>query len=241
MEIAQRRGLKVIEDAAHALEAAWKGRRAGSIGDCGAFSFYATKNVTTAEGGMAVTADAALAERLRTLSLGGTSADAWKRFQADGPSHVQVVEAGYKYNMTDIQAALGLKQLEKVERYLERRDRLWRFYDEALAGLPLIRPAPTVSGCRHARHLYSLLVDTERTSLTRDALREELKKRRIGTGVHYIALHLHPFYQRQYGYRAGQFPNAEYLSDRTFSVPLSPRVTEADARDVVEALRDILA
>ena len=146
MEIAQRRGLKVIEDAAHALEATWKGRRAGSIGDCGAFSFYATKNVTTAEGGMAVTADAALAERLRILSLNGTSADAWKRFQADGPSHVQVVEAGYKYNMTDIQAALGLKQLEKVERYLEHRDRLWRFYDEALAGLPLIRPAPAEAG-----------------------------------------------------------------------------------------------
>jgi len=240
MEIAQRRGLKVIEDAAHALEATWKGRRAGSIGDCGAFSFYATKNVTTAEGGMAVTADAALAERLRTLSLNGTSADAWKRFQADGPAHVQVLEAGYKYNMTDIQAALGLKQLEKVERNLEHRERLWRFYDEALAGLPLIRPAPAEAGCRHARHLYSLLVDTERTSLTRDALREELKKRRIGTGLHYIALHLHPFYQQQFGYRAGQFPNAEYLSDRTFSVPLSPRVTEADARDVVEALRDAL-
>jgi dTDP-4-amino-4,6-dideoxygalactose transaminase len=240
MEIAQRRGLKVIEDAAHALEATWKGRRAGSIGDCGAFSFYATKNVTTAEGGMAVTADAALAERLRTLSLNGTSADAWKRFQPDGPPLVQVVEAGYKYNMTDIQAALGLKQLEKVERYLESRERLWRFYDEALAGLPLIRPAPAVSGCRHARHLYSLLVDTERTPLTRDAVREELKKRGIGTGVHYIALHLHPFYQREYGYRAGQFPNAEYLSERTFSVPLSPRVTEADARDVVDALRDAL-
>ncbi len=240
MEIAQRRGLKVIEDAAHALEATWKGRRAGSIGDCGAFSFYATKNVTTAEGGMVVTADAALAERLRTLSLSGTSADAWKRFQADGPALVQVVEAGYKYNMTDIQAALGLKQLEKVERYLESRERLWRFYDEALAGLPLIRPAPAAAGCRHARHLYSLLVDTERTRLTRDAVREELKKRRIGTGVHYVALHLHPFYQRQYGYRAGQFPNAEHLSERTFSVPLSPRVTEADARDVVEALREVL-
>jgi dTDP-4-amino-4,6-dideoxygalactose transaminase len=240
MEIARRRGLKVIEDAAHALEASWKGRRAGTIGDCGAFSFYATKNVTTAEGGMVVTADAARAERLRVLSLNGTVADAWKRFQADGPSHVQVVEAGYKYNMTDIQAALGVKQLEKVERHLEYRERLWRFYDEALEGLPLIRPAPTEPGCRHARHLYSLLVDTERTPLTRDALREELKKRRIGTGVHYIALHLHPFYQQQYGYRAGQFPNAEYLSDRTFSVPLSPRVTEADARDVVDAIRDAL-
>jgi dTDP-4-amino-4,6-dideoxygalactose transaminase len=240
MEIAHRRGLKVIEDAAHALEATWKGRRAGSIGNCGAFSFYVTKNVTTAEGGMAVTVDAAMADRLRILSLNGTVADAWKRFQADGPSHVQVVEAGYKYNMTDIQAALGLKQLEKVERNLESRERLWRFYDEALADLPLIRPAPVEAGCRHARHLYSLLVDTERTTLTRDALREELKKQRIGTGVHYIALHLHPFYQQQYGYRAGQFPNAEYLSERTFSVPLSPRVTEADARDVVQALRDIL-
>ena len=239
MEIARRRGLKVIEDAAHALEATWKGRRAGSIGDCGAFSFYATKNITTADGGMVVTADAALAERLRILSLSGTSADAWKRFQADGPSHVQVVEAGYKYNMTDIMAALGLKQLEKVERYLEYRDRLWQFYDEALEGLPLIRPVPVEASCRHARHLYSLLVDTDRTSFTRDAVREELKKRRIGTGIHYIALHLHPLYQRQYGCRAGQFPNAEYLSDRTFSVPLSPRVTEADARDVVQALRDI--
>ena len=240
MDIANRHGLKVVEDAAHAVEATWKGRKVGGLGHCASFSFYANKNITTAEGGMAVTNDAALAERMRMLSLHGVSADAWRRFHADGPAHVQVMEAGYKYNMTDIQAALGLGQLAKIDAYHRRREELWRTYDEALADLPLILPAAVEPECRHARHLYTVLVDNENASVDRDELRAALKARNIGTGLHYIALHLHPFYQERFGLERGKFPNAEFISDRTLSLPLSPRVTDEDAQDVVEALGAIL-
>ena len=240
-DIAERRGLRVVEDAAHAIESTWKGRKVGNIGDVTAFSFYANKNITTAEGGMATTNDSGMAERMRILSLGGVSSDAWKRFRADGPAHVQVLEAGYKYNMTDIQAALGLRQLEKVERYHRRREALWKFYSERLADLPLILPPPAEPGCRHAFHLYTVLLDTDHAKLDRDALRAALRERNIGTGLHYPALHLQPFYRNTFRTRPGQFPNAEYISDRTLSLPLSPRVTDDDARDVVDALKALLS
>ena len=240
MDIAVRHGLKVVGDAAHAIETTWKGQRVGGMGDCASFSFYANKNITTAEGGMVTTHDAALAERMRILSLHGVSSDAWRRFRADGPAHVEVVEAGYKYNMSDIQAALGLGQLAKIEQHLQRREELWRFYDKELAGLPLLLPAPAEPGCRHARHLYSVLVDTDRTSITRDKLRAALREANIGTGLHYVALHLHSFYQQRFDMRRGQFPNAEFVSDRTLSLPLSPKVTDEDAQDVVDALKAIL-
>ena len=238
--LARRHGVAVVEDAAHAVEATWKGRKIGGISDCTSFSFYANKNPTTAEGGMATTNDAARAERMRILSLHGVSADAWRRFRADGPARVEVIEPGYKYNMTDIQAALGLGQLAKIETHLRRRESLWRFYDEALAGLPLIRPAPVAAGCRHARHLYTVMVDTERAPLDRDQVRAVLKDRNIGTGLHYTALHLHAFYRRHPAVRGRRFPNAEFISERTLSLPLSPRVTDDDARDVVDALKSIL-
>ena len=240
MELAGRNNLYVVEDAAHAVEATWKDRKIGSIGHAAAFSFYANKNITTGEGGMATTSDPELAERIRVLSLGGVSSDAWKRFSADGPMHTQVIAAGFKYNMMDIQAALGLRQLEKIEEYYRRRQALWEFYLDALAELPLILPPPTEPGCRHARHLFTLLVDTERAPIGRDELRSRLRKMNIGTGIHYIALHLQPFYRETLGTQRGQLPNAEYISDRTFSIPLSPRVTEADARDVVAALKSAL-
>jgi len=239
-DTARRHGLKVICDAAHAIETEWKGRRSGTLGEVSAFSFYANKNLTTAEGGMAVTDDPALAERLRILSLHGVSADAWKRFRADGPAHVQVVEPGFKYNMPDVLAALGLRQLEKLDAWQRRREALWAFYDRELAGLPLWLPPPPEPGCRHARHLYTVLVDDARAGLTRDALREALRRRQIGTGLHYMALHLQPYYVRAFGFQRGDFPNAEFISDRTLSLPLSPAMTDDDAEDVVEAVRDAL-
>ena len=239
-DTARRHNLHVIEDAAHAVETTWKGKKIGSVGEIASFSFYANKNITTGEGGMAATNDAALAERMRRLSLHGVSSDAWKRFRADGPAHVHVVEPGYKYNMTDIQAALGLRQLEKIDRHHQQREKLWNYYSRTLADLPLILPAPPEPDCRHAYHLYTPLLDTDRARMSRDELRQALKERNIGTGLHYIALHLHPFYQQLLGARRGQFPNAEYISDRTLSLPLSPRVTEADANDVAESLTEIL-
>ena len=241
MEIAARHSLRVVEDAAHAVESTWKGRKIGTIGDSTSFSFYPNKNITTAEGGMVTTDDAASAERIRMLSLGGISADAWKRFRADGPARVQVVEAGFKYNMTDIQAALGIRQLEKIKPHHARRAALWQFYMRALDGLPLVLPPPPDPGCRHAFHLYTPLVDTSQTALSRDDIRVALKEHNIGTGLHYLALHLQPFYRRLLGHQPGDFPNAEYISERTFSIPLSPRVTDRDAQDVVDALREILS
>lgn len=240
MSIAARHNLRVIEDAAHAIEATWKGRKIGTIGDVTCFSFYPNKNITTGEGGMASTNDPAIADRIHMLSLHGVSADAWKRFRSDGPAHVEVIEAGYKYNMTDIQAALGLGQLAKIEEHHARREELWRFYDESLADLPLTLPAPAGEGCRHARHLYTVLVDPTRAGMDRDAVRHKLRELNIGTGLHYIALNLHTFYRQRFGTHEGQFPNAEFISDRTLSLPLSARVTDEDARDVVEALRTVL-
>ena len=240
MEIAQKHDLRVIEDAAHALESTWKGRKVGQIGDLTSFSFYPNKNITTIEGGMVVTNDGDRAQRIRILSLGGVSSDAWKRFHAAGPTHVQVVEAGYKYNMTDVQAAIGIRQLEKVETYHRRREALWNFYAEALSDLPLTPPLPPEPDCRHAYHLYTVLVDTEHARLDRGALRAALKDRNIGTGLHYPALHLQPLYRQTCGTYPGQFPNAEYLSERTLSLPLSPRVSDEDARDVAAAVKTLL-
>ena len=239
-DIAARHNLKVIGDAAHAIETTWRGRKIGTLDDVTCFSFYPNKNITTGEGGMAATDDEAFAERIAMLRLGGVSADAWKRFRADGPSQVQVVEAGYKCNMTDMQAAMGLRQLDKIEPFHARRMALWDRYNRDLADLPLVLPAPFDPDSRHAGHLYTVLVDEGRAGVGRDALRAELKKRNIGTGVHYPVLHLQQFYRELLAHRPGDFPNAEFIGNRTLSLPLSPAVTDADAEDVVTALREVL-
>ncbi len=227
--------LAVIEDCAHAIEAHVGGRHAGTFGDFGAFSFYVTKNVTTGEGGMIATASAQRAERIKRLALHGLSADAWKRFSDEGFKHYEVVEPGFKYNMMDLQAALGLHQLARVEENLRRRQEIWARYDEAFASLPVFLPPPEAPGTRHARHLYTPLLDIDRLAATRDEILIALHKENIGTGVHYRALHLHPYYREVFGYRRGDFPDAEWISDRTLSLPLSPKLTAADVESVVRA------
>ncbi|MFN0067786.1 MAG: DegT/DnrJ/EryC1/StrS family aminotransferase [Limisphaerales bacterium] len=240
MDIAARRGLEVIEDCAHAIEAQVAGRHCGTWGRAGCFSFYVTKNLTTVEGGMVVTDDEEFAARVRVLSLHGMSKDAWKRFSDSGYVHYEVAECGYKYNMTDMQAALGLCQLARVDEFLQRRTELWRRYQVGLAGLPLLLPPDPPPGADHARHLFAPRLDLDRAALTRDELLAALQRRKIGAGVHYLALHHHLLYQRL-GYRWGDFPGAEFVSDRTFSLPLSPAVSDADADDVIAALHDSLA
>ncbi|MEO5579641.1 MAG: DegT/DnrJ/EryC1/StrS family aminotransferase, partial [Gemmatimonadaceae bacterium] len=168
MEIARKHDLKVIEDCAHAIETLDGDRHAGTIGDIGAFSFYVTKNVVTGEGGMVTTANQQWADRIRTLSLHGMSADAWKRFSDEGFKQYEIVEPGFKYNLTDMQAALGIHQLARVEENLVRRQAIWARYDLAFADLPAFVPAPEQSGTRHARHLYTLLLDIERLTVGRD-------------------------------------------------------------------------
>lgn len=233
-------GLKVIEDAAHALGARWRGRRIGAFGNLTAFSFYVTKNVTTIEGGALVTEEPALAERVERLALHGLSLGAWERFSDTGFRHYEVVEPGFKYNMTDVQAALGLHQLPQLDQWIERRAELWARYDALLADLPVTTPPPANPETTHARHLYQVTINPG-VPLTRDQLLDGLTARRIGTGVHYRGVHLHPFYHDKYGLRPEQFPVATAISDRTLSLPLSPKVSEADQDDVVEAMTELLA
>jgi dTDP-4-amino-4,6-dideoxygalactose transaminase len=240
LELAQRHRLKIIEDCAHAIETLYHGRHAGTLGDFGAFSFYVTKNVVTGEGGMVTTADAEAAARIKTLALHGMSADAWKRFSDDGFKQYEVVAPGFKYNMTDMQAALGIHQLRRVEANLARREEIWSRYDSALASLPVFLPAAPEKGTRHARHLYTLLLDIDRLRAGRDEIQLALHRQRIGTGIHYKALHLHRYYAETFGTTRGTLPQAEWISDRTLSLPLSPKLGDDDVEDVILAVRRTL-
>ena len=237
--IRDRHGLAVIEDAAHAIGAEWRGRRIGAHGNLTAFSFYVTKNITTVEGGALVTEDPAIAARVERLALHGLSLGAWERFSDQGFRHYEVVEPGFKYNMTDIQAALGLHQLPQLDAWIDRRTRQWERYDDLLADLPLETPPPAAEGTRHARHLYQVLLGPD-APLTRDGLLQALNDRGIGTGVHYRGVHLHPYYRDRYALAPEAYPVATSISERTLSLPLSPKVTDADQEDVVLALRELL-
>jgi dTDP-4-amino-4,6-dideoxygalactose transaminase len=234
-----RHALLVVEDAAHAIGTEWQGRRIGAFGNVAAFSFYVTKNITTIEGGAVVTDSAAIAEEVERLALHGLSLGAWQRFSDTGFRHYEVIRPGYKYNMTDVQASLGLHQLSHLDAWIERRAQLWERYDERLAGLPLTTPAPAQPGSRHARHLYQVLVGTD-APIERDRLLDGLSERKIGTGVHYRGVHLHPYYRDRYGLSPADFPVATDISQRTLSLPLSPKLSERDQDDVVDALAELL-
>ena len=238
--IAEEHELILIEDCAHALETEYKGRSAGLFGQYGCFSFYVTKNITTAEGGMVLTRDAEMAQRIRTLALHGMSHDAWKRFSDEGYSHYYVVEAGFKYNMTDLQAAIGIHQLGKVTEFWNRREQLWQFYKRALADLPISLPEDPAKDTVHGYHLYTILIDEKEAGVSRDAFLSAMNARNIGTGVHYLSIPEHPLYQERFGWRPEAYPNAQRIGRQTVSLPLSQRLTDADAQDVVDAVRDIL-
>lgn len=235
--IADRYDLLVIEDAAHAIEAEYKGRHIGSISPLTCYSFYVTKNMTTGEGGMIATTREDYAKRAKQYGLHGLSADAWSRFSDAGYKHYEVDYPGFKFNMTDIQASLGIVQLPKLERWLKRRCEIWAMYDEAFQDLPCITPAPEEKNTRHARHLYTLLVDTDDGAVDRDTLMGRLHRRGIGTGVHYRGVHLHRYYRERFKLTRDQFPNASWISDRTISLPLAPNLTNAQVERVIDAVR----
>ncbi len=238
--IARRHGIALIEDCAHAIETLYRGRHAGTFGNFGCFSFYVTKNVTTGEGGMVVTPDERLADRLKVLALHGMSKDAWKRFSDKGYAHYYVVECGYKYNMMDIQAALGLHQLRRVARNWERRQAIWTRYDRELADLPLVLPSPPAPDTRHGYHLYTVLVDPARTRVSRDAFIAAMTRENIGVGVHYQSIPVHPYYQERYGWRPEAYPHSFRVGRETVSLPLSAKLTDRDVSDVIRAVRTIL-
>ncbi|MBD3336485.1 MAG: UDP-4-amino-4,6-dideoxy-N-acetyl-beta-L-altrosamine transaminase, partial [Candidatus Eisenbacteria bacterium] len=229
-----------IEDAAHAVETVAQGRKVGTIGDATCFSFYVTKNVITGEGGMVTTENEQVANWIKTAGLHGLTKDAWKRYSDEGFRHYEVIFPGFKYNMMDLQAAIGIHQLARVEENHARREQLWREYDEAFQDLPIDRPAPLAAGDRHARHLYTLLLRLEELRWSRDRVMEALHKEGIGTGIHYSALHLHPFYRETYGYRSGRFPETEWISERTLSIPFSTKLTRQDSGDVIRGVRRVL-
>lgn len=235
-DIAARHGLRVIEDCAHAVEAIYRGRPTGTLGDFGCFSFYATKNVTTGEGGMVLARDPEHIGRIKTLALHGMTRDAWKRFSNDGYQHYQVVECGYKYNMMDLQAAIGLHQLKRVEAGWARRRAIWQRYQVAFAGLPLTRPSEPASHVRHAYHLYTVLIDEMQCATSRDVFMARMTAQGIGVGVHYLALPEHPYYQQSLGWRADDTPHATSIGRQTVSLPLSPRLTDAEVERVINAV-----
>jgi dTDP-4-amino-4,6-dideoxygalactose transaminase len=234
--IRDRFGLLVIEDAAHAIGAEWRGVPIGAHGNLTAYSFYATKNITTGEGGALATGSPEVADRVERLALHGLSTGAWQRFSDAGFRHYEVEEPGFKFNMTDMQAAIGIHQLPRLDEWIARRATLWERYDELLAELPLDLPAGPEPETRHARHLYQVLVGTD-AKIDRDTLVEKMTAARIGVGVHYVGVHLQRYYRDRYGLAPESLPVAADISRRTLSLPLSPGLTEDDQIRVAEALR----
>jgi dTDP-4-amino-4,6-dideoxygalactose transaminase len=239
LDLAKRRNLRVIEDAAHALPTRYKGKMIGTLGDITCFSFYATKTLTTGEGGLATTENKEFAERMRLFSLHGISKDAWKRYSAEGSWRYDILEAGYKYNFTDIQAALGLAQLAKCDAMRARRAALAERYTMELTSLDAFETPPTPLDGQHAWHLYALQLNSSALRISRDQVIEELKQRGVGTSVHFIPLHLHTLYQKHLGYRTGQFPIAERFFEREISLPIYPSMTDEECHCVIEGLQDV--
>lgn len=240
-EIAAKHGLKVIEDCAHAIESEYRGMPTGCIGDFGCFSFYPNKNITTGEGGIILVRNPQDVDRLRRLALHGMSKDAWKRFSDPKFRHYYVAEVGYKYNMTDLEAAIGLHQIPRIEGFWHRRVAIWNAYNRAFADLPLVLPPSEPQHVKHARHLYTVLVNADRAGIDRETFIEALDTRGIGIGIHYTCLAEHPAYQHMFGWRPADYPHASRIGNETVSLPLSPSLSDSDVSAVIEAVREVLA
>jgi dTDP-4-amino-4,6-dideoxygalactose transaminase len=240
LEIARERHLKVIEDAAHALPTRYRGRLVGTIGDITCFSFYATKTITTGEGGMATTDNPEWAERMRIMSLHGISHDAWKRYTAEGSWYYEILYPGYKYNLTDVAASLGIQQLKKADRFWELRRRCVDWYNDGLKDVPEVSVPYVAPEVQHAWHLYVIQLNLEMLRISRNEFIELLKKENIGTSVHFIPLHLHPYYRNTFGYRPADFPTASSVFERIISLPLYPKMTETDVQRVIGTVRALV-
>jgi UDP-4-amino-4-deoxy-L-arabinose-oxoglutarate aminotransferase len=239
--IADERGIFLVEDAAHAVGTEYRGRKIGQTGTA-IFSFHPIKNITTGEGGMFVSDDAALVERIRRLKFHGLGVDAYDRNTQGRSPQAEVIEPGYKYNLPDLAAVLGIRQLKRLDEFIGRRDALAQRYLEHLRSIDEIIPLEIPSGdIRHAWHLFIVRLDTDRTKISRDGFMEELKKRNIGTGLHFRAAHLQKYYRETMGFKRGLLPETEWNSDRIFSLPLFPDMTGNDVDDVVNEIKDILS
>jgi len=239
--IANKAKAYVLEDAAHATEAWYKGKKVGSISDMTAFSFYVTKNVATGEGGMLTTNNKTWADKVRVRRLHGISKDAWKRYSNEGYQPYEAVYPGYKYNMMDIQASLGIHQLKRAKANLKIRDKYWLIYTKAFNNIDgVIPPAKDEPDIVHARHLYAINLELEKLKINRNRFIDALKEENIGAGVHFTALHLHKYYRETFGFKKGDYPNAEWIGERTISLPFSPHISEKDVEDTIRAVEKIV-
>lgn len=241
MKLAKKYNLYVIEDCAHAIESEYMGKKTGTFGDVGVFSFYATKNLATGEGGMVISGNEEVIKKIKILALHGLSRDAWKRFSDDGYKHYFVEEAGYKYNMMDLQAAIGIHQLKKIERFSKRRREIWNTYQNSLKNFPIVLPMDEEPNTRHAYHLYTIGVNKDNCGISRDNFLEGMTKLKIGVGVHYLSIPEHPFYQKNYGWNPNDYPVARDYGRETVSLPLSAKLSDQDVNDVIEAVNIILS
>ena len=239
VELAKNENIKIIEDCAHAIESTYKGKPVGTFGDVGVFSFYATKNIVTGEGGMAISSDELIINKIRKLALHGLSTDAWARFSDKGYNHYLVEDAGFKCNMMDLQAAIGLHQLDKIEQLWKKRKKIWSIYDEAFINLPITLPAPWEKGNRHGHHLYTILIDEKKTGIVRDEFMQAMYEKGIGTGVHYLSIPEHHYYQKKYGWHPEDYPKAMRVGRQTVSLPLSAKLEENDVGRIIHAVCEI--
>lgn len=240
MAIAKKYDLVVIEDCAHAIETEYKGKKAGTFGDFGCFSFYVTKNVVTGEGGMVIAKKQDKIGRVKMLALHGMSKDAWHRFGDSGYKHYQVVECGFKYNMMDIQAAIGIHQLGRVEENWLKRKAVWESYQKAFADLPVTLPSEPEADTRHAYHLYTILIDKKNSGVARDDFLEAMTKNNIGVGVHYLSIPDHPYYKERFGWTTEKYPNAMTVGRNTVSLPLSPKLTTNDVEHIIRNVKQTI-
>ena len=239
MEIAQKNNLLVTEDAAHAVEAKYKGKKIGNIGDMTCFSFYVTKNLVTGEGGMITTNNEEWSKKIKIRALHGMTSDARMRYANKSYKHYQVIAPGFKYNMMDIQASLGIHQLKRLDKNFDRRKEIWNIYNKAFENLPTTTPSEEKDTV-HGRHLYTLLLDLDNLKISRDEFLGEIVRENIGVGVHFISLHLQPYYKETFGLKKDDFPNSAFISERTISIPFSAKLTEKDVQDVINAITKVL-
>jgi dTDP-4-amino-4,6-dideoxygalactose transaminase len=239
--LAKKRNIPVIEDAAHAVETMYKGKKIGGLDSASTcFSFYANKNITTGEGGMLTTNDQQIAEKVQVLSLHGISRDAWKRYSMEGYRHWDIIYPGYKYNMFDIQAALGIEQLKKVDMFWKKRKQIVERYNQAFSDEPALSLLSTAPENKNAYYLYVLVIRTEDLKADRDQIMNAVQAEGVGIGIHFRNIAQHPYYKDKYGYKTGSLPEAEYVSDRVLSIPLFPAMTESEADSVIEAVTKVI-
>ena len=240
IEISNANNLKIIEDCAHAIETIYKGRKAGTMGDMGVFSFYATKNLAVGEGGMIISDNETLISNLKILALHGMSKDAWSRFSDDGYKHYKIEMPGFKYNMPDIQAAIGIHQLKKINEFSIKRERIWNLYQEEFKNLPITLPVSIEENTEHAYHLFNICLDKNKTNIKRDTFLNKMNDNKIGVGVHYESIPMHPYYQKAFNWNPNDYPNALKFGEETVSIPISPKLSDNELDRIVSVVKSIM-